>query len=406
MAPIPPEQQEPAVRADTLAARYRHRFGGLPEVVVRAPGRITLLGAHIDYSEGWVLPVAIERAVYVACARRPDRLVDLAADDVDDTARIDLDRLPPPVPRRSSSESGWADYPAGVAWALAEAGHRLVGMNAVIAGDLPIAAGLSSSAALEAALLLAWEELSGFHAEPLDRARVGHRTEAEYLGLQSGIMDQFVILHARPGSAVFLDCRSLEHELISLPPRARLLVADTGVRRQLVGSKLNARREECRRATELLRRALPAIATLRDVTPEELEAHAGLLPAPLDRRARHVVGECERTRRAAEALRRGDLSEVGRLMRSSHESSRDHYEVSVPELDTLAAEAWSTEGCFGARFPGAGFGGCVVALVDETAEEAVGAAMADAFEERFGRRPPIFATGAAGAAEAVGRFGA
>jgi len=388
-------------RLDELAAVFRRRFGAPPEVVVQAPGRVTLVGAHIDYSEGWVLPVAIERAVYVAGGRRDDRRLDLVAADLDDSRRIDLDRLPPPVPLRTEPESDWPDYPAGVAWALAEIGKEPVGMNAVISGDLPMASGLSSSAALESALLLAWEQLSGFHLAPIDRARAGHRAEIGYLGLQSGIMDQFVVLHARRGSAVFLDCRSLDHESIPLPRQARLVVADSGLSRRLVGSQFNTRRSQCRRAVELLRPALPAIATLRDVTPEELAAHSGLLPPPLDLRARHVVGECYRARRAATALRNGDLAEVGRLMRLSHESSRDQYEVSVPELDTLAAAAWEVPGCFGARFSGAGFGGCVAALVEQDAARKVTSAMVGAFERRFGRRPEVFTSGAAGAAGLV-----
>ncbi len=304
MAPEPGQPTDASARVDELVAGYRRLFGVSPEVVVRAPGRVTLVGAHIDYSEGWVLPVAIERAVYVAGGRRGDRRLDLAAADLGDSTRLDLDRLPAPVRQRSAPESDWPDYAAGVAWALAETGREPVGMNAVISGDLPMASGLSSSAALESALLLAWEELSGFRLEPIDRARVGHRAEVGYLGLQSGIMDQFVIVHARRGSAVFLDCRSLEHELIPLPRSARLVVTDSGIRRRLVGSEFNTRREQCRRAVELLRSGLPAIETLRDVTPEELEANADLLPPPLGLRARHVVGECARAPGCRGAARR------------------------------------------------------------------------------------------------------
>jgi galactokinase len=383
---------------DRLLATYRHRFGARPEVIAHAPGRVTLLGAHVDHSEGWVLPVAIERAIYVAAGRRQDRRLELVAADLDETAGLELDRLPPPVAERAAGATGWSDYAAGVAWALTEAGHEPVGMSAVIAGELPMASGLSSSAALESALLLAWERLSGFRLEPVDRARTGHRTEVGYLGLQSGIMDQFVILHARRGEAVFLDCRTLEHESIPLPPNARLVVADSGLPRRLVGSRFNARREQCRQAVELLRPELPGITTLRDVQPAELERLDSRLPAAIRRRARHVVGECARARHGAEALRAGRLEELGALMRRSHESSRDLYQVSVPELDLLAAVAWESPGCFGARFSGGGFGGCVAALVEAAAARSVGAAMAEAFARRFGRRPEVFTTAAAGAA--------
>lgn len=388
----------PAEPRERAIAAYRRLHGAPPEVVARAPGRATLVGAHIDYSEGWVLAVGIERAVYVAAGRRDDRRVELAALDLARSARLDLDRLPPPLGQREAAGSDWSDYAAGIAWVLAEAGRRPAGINAVITGDLPIASGLSSSAAVESALLLVWEKLSGFHLGSLDRARTGQRFEAGYLGLQSGIMDQFVIQHARPGRAVFVDCRTLEHELIPLPPELRLVVADSGLSRQLVGSGFNSRRDECRQAVELLRARLPGIATLRDVTHEQLEAHRDLLPAPLDRRARHVVGECRRARAAAAALHAGDAPELGRLMRRSHESSRDLYEVSVPELDTLAGAAWQTPGCHGARFSGAGFGGCVAALVEARAARSVAAAMRKAFAARFGRSPALFVSRAAGAA--------
>ncbi len=397
-----PESDQPTASRnarDRALATYRRHFGARPEVVARAPGRVTLLGAHVDHSEGWVLPVAIERAIYVAAGRRDDRRLELVAADLDEAARLELGRLPPPIRERTGAGAGWSDYAAGVAWALCGAGHQPVGMSAVIAGDLPMASGLSSSAALESALLLAWEELSGLRLDSIDRARTGHRVETGYLGLQSGIMDQFVILHARRGAAVFLDCRTLEHESIPLPPGARLVVADSGVSRRLVGSRFNARREQCRRAVELLRPELPGITTLRDVQPAELERLAGRLPAPIRRRALHVVGECARARRGAEALRSGRLDELGDLMRRSHESSRDLYQVSVPELDLLAAAAWEAPGCLGARFSGGGFGGFVAALVEESAAPSVGEAMAAAFARRFGRRPALFTTGAGGAAD-------
>jgi galactokinase len=371
---------------------YCRRYGSDPEVVMRAPGRATLLGAHIDYSEGWVLPAAIERSTYVAAGRREERSADLCARDLDAEARLDLDRLPSPVAQRQGAPSDWSDYAAGVAWALAEIGLQATGINAVISGDLPMASGLSSSAALESALVLAWEALSEWRLEPTARARIGHRAEAGYLGLNSGIMDQFVVLHARPTSAVFLDCRSLEHEVIPLPESARLVVADSGIGRRLVDSQLNSRREQCRQAVESLRVALPGIATLRDVSPAELTAHHRLLPPPLDLRARHVVGECRRARLGAAALHRQDLAELGRLMRLSHESSRDLYQVSLEELDLLAEAAWETPGCHGARFSGAGFGGCVAALVTADSATRVAKAMEDRFEQRFGRRPSTFTT--------------
>ena len=398
MAAQPSQPSSTAARLDPLRSAYRRRFGAPPEAVLRAPGRLTLLGAHVDHSEGWVLPMAIDRALYVVAGSRDDGRVDLVASDLGASARLDLAALPPPVAERAEAGSGWTDYAAGVAWALGETGRRPRGLNAVIGGDLPMGAGLSSSAALESALVLAWEAVSGFRLAPAERARVGHRAEAAYLGLGSGIMDQFTVLNARPGHALLLDCRSWEHQCVPLPVGCRLVVANSGVERRLVGSEFNSRREDCRHAVDLLRHELPEIRTLRDVAPRDLARVVDGLPSAAARRARHVVGECRRTRRGAAALARGDAAELGRLMRRSHESSRDLYEVSLPELDTLAEAAWAAPGCLGARFSGGGFGGCVGALVEDGAEESVAAAMAAAFERRFGSRPTTFATGAAGAA--------
>ncbi len=388
---------------DAVTDAFADRFGRRPEVVVRAPGRVVLLGAHVDYSEGWVITAAIDRAVWLAAAPAGGTASCLHALDLGESATLDLARLPPPPAERPGGAADWVDVPAGVAWALREAGFEPPAIRAVFGGDLPLGAGVSSSAAVEMAFLLAWEALSGAPAglDGAARARLGMRCENGYLGVQSGIMDQFSCLHGAAGRLVFLDCRSLEYEHLPMPEPARLLVADSLVRRRLVDSAFSDRRRECARAVELLAPHLPGVRTLRDVSVEDLERHAHRLPATLRRRARHAVEECARVHAGVDALCQGDPAAFGALMRRSHRSSRDLYQVSTPELDVLAESAWAAEGCHGARLLGGGFGGCVVALVETSAAGAVRRAMTRAFEQAFGRTPPIFACAAADGAARV-----
>ncbi len=376
-------------QANRVADAFRERFGVPPEVVARAPGRANLLGAHIDYSEGWVLPAAIDRAVWVAAKRSPDATTRLVALDLGEEASFAAGTPEPPVGERGGHAT-WVDYPRGLAWALGRRGTPASAIEAVFGGDLPRGAGVSSSAAVEMAFLLAWQELAGLRLDGVEQAALGRTVENDYVGVGSGIMDQFASVHGRSGHALLLDCRSLEHELIPTPEDLVFLVADTGVRRALASSTgFNDRRSECETAVDLLRPHLPGLATLRDLAPRDLHRLQRHLPDPLDSRARHVVTECRRVLDGAEALRRGDLRELGDLMGRSHASSRDDYEVSIEELDLLAEAAASVEGCHGARLTGAGFGGCVTAITTEAAASHVRDATASAFKRRFGHTPDI-----------------
>ena len=377
------------MRADDLAAAFRNRFGAEPDVLARAPGRVNLLGAHVDYSEGWVLPAAVDRAVWVAARRARRAETRLAALDLGEEAAFRASRPAPPVVARGGSPS-WVNYPQGLAWALGQRGIDPPPIEAVFGGDLPIGAGVSSSAAVEMAFLVAWEELAGFELNGIERAGIGRQVENEYVGVQSGIMDQFASVHGREGHAMLLDCRSLEHELIPTPDDLVFLVADTGVRRALAsGTGFNDRKSECFRAADMLRPHLPGLATLRDLEPADLDRLGHMLEPLLDRRARHVVTECRRVLDGAEALRHGDLHVLGDLMAQSHRSSRNDYDVSVDELDVLQEAAAGAEGCYGARLTGAGFGGCVTAITSEAAADHVGKQTAAAFKRRFGRLPEI-----------------
>ena len=395
----------PSSDADPLRQRvekvFRQHFGSAPAVVTRAPGRVNLLGAHVDYSEGWVLPAAIDRSVVVAAAPADDGMLDLVSLDFDDRLRVGLDALPPPVPERQGGGAGWSDLPVGLAWCLARAGHRPAGLRAVFASDVPIGAGVSSSAAVEMAFLLALEILAraggggGLGLDGPGRARLGQVVENDYLGVGSGVMDQYASLHGRVGHALFLDCRTLEHRLVPLPVQSVFLVADSGVRRRLSASGFNDRRAQCEEAVARLRPLLEPgqgpIRTLRDISAETFEGVAHHLPIELRRRAQHAIDECARVRAGAAALEAGELATFAALVRRSHASSRDLYEVSIPEIDTLAAAAWAVPGCWGARLSGGGFGGCVTALAGAEAVPAVSRAMGDVFEATYHRRPEIFA---------------
>lgn len=363
--------------------------------MVRAPGRVNLLGAHVDYNDGWVLPAAIERAAWVAAALNGEDAVRIRFLDFDEDDAFFLDRLSPGAPVANTKSR----YPAGVAWALQEAGYEVPGIDAVLTSDVPIAAGVSSSAAVEVAFLTAWDTLAGLGLSGVEKAKLGRRAENEYLGVASGIMDQFASVHGAAGRLILLDCRSLEHELIPFPDDLTILVADSGVRRELAGSEYNVRRQQCEEAVEGLRPYLPGIEALRDVTPEAFALYAHRLPMTLRRRAQHVVEECARVLTGAAALRRGDVAAFGETIRRSHASSRDLYEVSIPELDLLAATAWQTGGCYGARLTGAGFGGCVAVLAESEAAPAVEGALRAAYYQEFGRKLNLFQTGVAAGAQ-------
>jgi galactokinase len=353
-------------RLRRLAAAFESRFGRPPVAVSEAPGRVNLIGEHVDYNEGHVLPIAIDRSIMAAFAPRPDSQVRLYSLDFEQESAFDLERI------ERDTEAPWSDYVRGVVWALQEAGHRIVGLDAALQGDVPVGAGLSSSAALETAALGAFDAASDLRIDRRKLALLGQRAENDFVGVACGIMDQMAAALARAGHALLIDCRSLEHEDVDLPLEGlSLVVADSGVRRALLDSQYNLRRQECQQAAELLAAAITdrPVTALRDVRPEDLARHGGSLPANLLKRARHVVEEERRVLRAIEALRRGDLEAFGGMLNASHRSLRDDFEVSCPELDLLVALAQALPGVLGARLTGAGFGGCTVNLVRADALE-------------------------------------
>jgi galactokinase len=382
---------------DTVTAAFVERVGRPPDGVWRAPGRVNLIGEHTDYNDGFVLPVAIDRSVVVAAGRRDDGVLRSwsTRDRGGPVAR-------PVAEAGPGTSSGWAAYVEGMAWALRDKGVAVPGADVVVHADLPAGAGLSSSAALEAAVGLALLDLAG-HGPAVDRvalALAGQRAETEVVGMPCGIMDQMAVLLGRAGHALFLDTRSREAELVPFDPATRgltLLVIDTRVKHALIGSPYAERRRACERAAAAL-----GVTALRDVTLDDLEAARadGKLDDVTFRRARHVVTENDRVLDVVTALRAGEPAGIGPALAGSHTSLRDDFEVSCPELD-VAVEAAVSGGAVAARMTGGGFGGSALALAPLDAAAPVERAVTEAFAAAGFGPPVVFAVSIADGAQRV-----
>lgn len=371
-----------------LQTSFENVFGSADRlVVVRAPGRVNLIGDHTDYNDGFVLPITIDRDAYVAVRARSDGEVVLYSSHYNEQIRYPLQE------RRTVEAGSWTSYVSGAIEELVVRGDLTAGVEMLVDGDVPIGAGLSSSAALEVAVVHALDVLFGMKLDPVEAIRLCQTVEHRYAGVDCGIMDQFVSRLGRAGSALLLDCRSLQYELVSFSPSTdglALAIADSGVTRELATSKYGERRAECQRALAVLKEAYPDVHSLRDVTPDMAAARRGDMDDPLYDRVRHVLDENARVLRGAAALRDGLFDHFGELMNQSHASLRDRFEVSSAELDTLVTAAQQTEGVLGARMTGGGFGGCTITLVRVKAVEMLREALRVAFMEAHGRSPRIF----------------
>ena len=367
----------------------------------RAPGRVNLIGEHTDYNEGFVLPMAIDRSTVVAASARDDRRVRIYSLNLDEEAEFDLDR--PGAKRRGV----WLDYVEGVARALEErTGERLSGADLALASDVPVGSGLSSSAALEISAGLALLSVSGVAVDRVQLALAGQQAEHEYVGAMVGIMDQFIAAMGRAGHALLIDCRTLEATPIPFDTSSvEVAICNSNVEHELASSEYNARRAECERGVQVLREVLPGVRALRDVSVADFERHEEILPEPIRRRVRHVLTENERTLQATEALRSGDLDEMGRLMDRSHRSLRDDYEVSCGELDALVEIAGNFGGCLGARMTGGGFGGCTVNLVRRDALADFKQVIAAEYKRATNRETTIYVSEAGDGAKEVSTDG-
>ncbi len=381
---------------DTLAARFRARYGASPVLISRAPGRVNLIGEHTDYNDGFVMPAAIEFCTWVAAGPRNDGVLQVVSEQFADGVTLPLAELTG-LPRKH-----WSDYVRGVAALLLSAGSPFRGANLMIDGQIPFGAGLSSSAALEVATALALGRLTGVELATIDLVRLCQRAEHEYAGTHCGIMDQYVSAFAQAGHALRLDCRSLEHAMLPLPEDVRLVAVNTEVQRELVSGEYNSRRDDCEAGVVALQSCLRGIRALRDLTPEMLECNKEVLPEKVYRRCRHVVTENQRVIDAGAALCHGQLERFGELMYASHRSLRDDFEVSCEELDLLVSLAEKIDGVYGARMTGGGFGGCTVNLVRSDAVERFCASVQEGYRRVTGRVPPVYVCTASQGAEVFG----
>ncbi len=376
---------------------FRELHGSDPRFF-SAPGRVNLIGEHTDYNDGFVLPVAIDRRTIVAGSARDDRKVRARTLNLNESAEFDLDH------EEQNQHGRWINYVEGVARSLEARGIKLRGSNLVLQSDVPVGAGLSSSAALEVSVGLALATLSGAEIDKVTLALVGQQAEHEYVGIKSGIMDQFIAALGEAGHALLIDCRALTSTLVPLDTSdALIVICDTRVKHQLASSAYNERRAECEHGVELLREFLPDIKALRDVSVAEFAEYETRLPAPVRSRCRHVVAENARTLAAARALQQNDLALMGRLMYESHRSLRDDYEVSCRELDVLVDIASRVDGVIGARMTGGGFGGCTVNLVRRKALKDFEERLTREYSTVTGLEPFIYKTEASdGAKELTG----
>ena len=364
-----------------------------------APGRVNLIGEHTDYNDGFVLPMAIDRETVVAAVARHDRLIRVHSLNVGESKEFDLDGEP------QAQRGIWLDYVEGVARVLESRGALLSGADMMLSSDVPVGAGLSSSAALELSAGLALVSLSGAKVERVALALAGQQAEHTFVGTKCGIMDQLVVALGQRAHALLIDCRSLEVEAIPMNIEGvAVVVCDTRVKHELSSSEYNKRRAECVHGVELLRQWLPEIRALRDVSTEEFAQYEDRLPEPVRRRCRHIVTENERTLRAAIVLRSGELEAMGQLMRESHRSLRDDYEVSSAELDALVDIATGISGVLGARMTGGGFGGCTVNLVRRDALEGFREIVSREYLSATGYQTDIYVVEASDGARELGEM--
>jgi galactokinase len=365
-----------AHRARAAASEFICRYGRTPQVS-SAPGRVNLIGEHTDYNDGYVMPAAIEYSTLVAASPRSERLLRVYSNNVEQERIFDLDA--PGASRRGD----WSDYVFGVAAMLEKSGRRLQGADLLVTSDVPIGAGLSSSAALEVATTHALLAASGLPFDPVQAARISQRAENEFVGMRCGIMDQYIAARGVAGCALLIDCRTLEARNVALAPNLRLLIADSRVRHQHDGGEYNARREACEEGVRRLQPWLGPIKALRDVTVERLEAHKDALSDLVYRRCRHIVTENERVLEAERALAARDFAAAGRAMNASHVHMRDDFEITCPEVDYLAALAQGLPGVWGSRMTGGGFGGCTITLIEASAVEAAAERIVEAYRGAY-----------------------
>ncbi|WP_166242420.1 galactokinase [Paenibacillus turpanensis] len=373
---------------EQLRRQFIDRFGGeLADIrAYHSPGRVNLIGEHTDYNGGSVFPAALTFGTTMLLRQRDDRTVRFASLNFPEQSEVDIDRL------FYDKQDAWANYPKGVLKVLQEQGYELGGFDILYWGNIPNGAGLSSSASIEVVTGYGVLSASGHTVDRVQLSLLCQKAENEFVGVNCGIMDQFAVANGKQRHAILLQCNTLEHELVPFhAPGYKLVIGNTNKKRGLVDSEYNARRSQCEEAVACLRRAFPDLTLLGKLTPQQYEEHEQLLTSEvLKKRARHVIEEIDRTKRGVEALRSGDLKEFGRLMNGSHDSLRDLYEVTGPQLDAMVEEARRVAGVLGSRMTGAGFGGCTVSLVEQGSVDAFIETVGSRYTQRTGLAPEFY----------------
>ena len=373
----------------SVIQHFHQQFRTLPKYLVRAPGRVNLIGEHTDYNNGFVLPIAIDREIWIAIQPRNDNQVVLHSLDFTSSNSFSLDQL-------KFKDSGWIEYIKGVAWSLMDEGYSLSGWEGSVMGDIPIGAGLSSSAALEIAAIHVFSAVQGFNISADKMALIGQKAENEWIGVNCGIMDQLISAGGKADQAILIDCESLKTRSVPIPSETNIVVMDTGTRRGLMDSAYNERRSQCESVARFF-----GVSSLREVSIEQLKSQKKGLSQLEFKRAHHVVSENQRTLEAVQAMEHNDSKKLGGLMVESHKSLRDDFDVSAESLNEIVKAAIQFPNCYGARMTGAGFGGCAIALIKSGTYEAFGDQIAKKYLSATGQEPILYVCNASKGAECV-----
>lgn len=362
----------------SVIATYKAQYGRVPKYIIEAPGRVNLIGEHTDYNDGFVLPMSINQSLLIAIEPRKDQIVRIFSADFDEEAKFSLEHF-------QKTGLSWIEYVKGVAWSLETAGHKLGGWNGVIKSNIPVGAGLSSSAAIEMGVALSFSTVSDFEWNPTQAANLCRQAENNWVGVSCGIMDQLIVGIGRKDHAALIDSRTLDVQHVPVPREFSVVIMDTMKRRELAGSVYNKRYVECQKAAKML-----DVAALRDVTITQFHKNKFKLEHKIRKRAKHVITENQRTLKAAEAMKNNNINALQTLLNQSHQSLKDDFEVTSKELDLLVNYAQEQNGNYGARMTGAGFGGCAVAFVEKGVEEQFTELVSKKYKESTGKKPEFY----------------
>jgi galactokinase len=386
----------PTDRKERMALAFATIHGTVPTTWVRAPGRVDLMGSHTDYNQGYVLTMPIDRDTWIVARRRPDHLVCVQSMNLGQSTAFALDSIV------YDEALGWTNYVRGIAAVLQAELYALSGFDGLIHSTVPLSSGLSSSAALEAATAMLFQVLGGWEIDPVQMAVLCQRAENEFVGVNCGILDQYTSILGQAGCALLLDCRDLTSRSVALPDALQVVICDTQAKRELTGSEYGERRAQCEAGSSILARTAPEIEALRDVTLEQFEQHVADLPELVAKRCRFVIEENARVLQLADALSKDDRAAIGSLMAASYAGARDLYEIGSPEMAAMMEAMLGGPGVIGARQAGAGFGGCMVAVVEEESVSGFEAHVLQSYAAATGIEPLVYPVHAAAGASQLG----